>query len=252
MKEIIILFIFYFLTLQAYTQDRYTIAGTVLNEDKEPIAYAAVYILNQHKGIPCDERGRFSFSFLPAEECKIQISAVGYRTGIWNLKAGNNLQQTFILAQNKITLEEVVVSGNNEKLVKTKSTQNIVKISRAYIEENFSGSLMQSLEGIPGVKAMSIGSGQSKPAIRGLGFNRMLVAENGIKHEGQQWGEDHGLEIDQFAIDGIEIIKGPGSLLYGSDAIGGVISLRNDYIPTDSLLLRAKKRNCPSTGLIGI
>lgn len=231
MKEIIILFIFYLLTVQAYTQDRYTIAGTVLNEDKEPIAYAAVYILNQHKGIPCDERGRFSFSFLPAEACKIQISAVGYRTGIWSLKAGNNLQQTFILAHDKITLEEVVVSGNNEKLVKTKSTQNIVKISRAYIEENFSGSLMQSLEGIPGVKAMSIGSGQSKPAIRGLGFNRMVVAENGIKHEGQQWGEDHGLEIDQFAIDGIEIIKGPGSLLYGSDAIGGVISLRNDYIP---------------------
>ena len=60
---------------------------------------------------------------------------------------------------------------------------------------------MQSLRGIPGVKAMSIGSGQSKPTIRGLGFNRMVVTEDGIKHEGQQWGDDHGLEIDQFAID---------------------------------------------------
>lgn len=79
---------------------------------------------------------------------------------------------------------------------------------------------MQSLSSIPGVKAINIGSSQSKPAIRGLGFNRMAVTENGIKHEGQQWGEEHGLEIDQFAVDCVEIIKGPAALLYGSDAIG--------------------------------
>lgn len=79
MKEIIILFIFYFLTLQAYTQDRYTIAGTVLNEDKEPIAYAAVYILNQHKGIPCDERGVFHFRFCRQKNAK-------YKSVLWGIE----------------------------------------------------------------------------------------------------------------------------------------------------------------------
>ncbi|MDR2773170.1 MAG: TonB-dependent receptor plug domain-containing protein, partial [Tannerella sp.] len=115
------------------------------------------------------------------------------------------------------------------------SPQNVVQIGESLLKKNFSGSLMQSLEKNPGIKAMSIGSGQSKPAIRGLGFNRMLVAENGIKHEGQQWGEDHGLEIDQFALDNIEIVKGPGALFYGSDAIAGVINLKSSYIPQETL-----------------
>jgi len=108
-----------------------------------------------------------------------------------------------------------------------------VEVGRSYIENNFSGTLMHSLSDIPGVQAQSIGSGQSKPAIRGLGFNRIAVAVDGIKHEGQQWGDDHGLEIDQFNIDRVEVIKGPGALMYGSDAIGGVLGLYTNYLPME-------------------
>ncbi|MDR0699169.1 MAG: TonB-dependent receptor [Tannerella sp.] len=142
-------------------------------------------------------------------------------------------------AQNKrdtvVLLNEVIVNAYSKRNVQMRSSQNVVQISESLLKRNFSGSLMHSLEKIPGVKAMSIGSGQSKPAIRGLGFNRLLVAENGIKHEGQQWGDDHGLEIDQFALDNIEIVKGPGALLYGSDAIAGVINLKSSYIPQKTL-----------------
>lgn len=112
-----------------------------------------------------------------------------------------------------------------------RSSQSGILVSRDFMEKNLAGSLMQTLEGIPGVRAMSIGSGQSKPIIRGLGFNRMVVAEDGIKHEGQQWGDDHGLEIDQFSIDHAEVLKGPAALLYGSDAIGGVLSLYTNHVP---------------------
>lgn len=138
-------------------------------------------------------------------------------------------------AQNKsdtiVSLDEIVVEGNSRRAILMKSPQNVVLVGQSFLKQNFAGSLMQSLEKIPGVQAMSIGSGQSKPAIRGLGFNRMLVAENGVKHEGQQWGDDHGLEIDQFALDNVEIIKGAGALYYGSDAISGVINLKSSYIP---------------------
>ncbi|MBR4821678.1 MAG: TonB-dependent receptor, partial [Bacteroidales bacterium] len=106
-----------------------------------------------------------------------------------------------------------------------------VEVGRNYIENNFSGTLAGSLSAIPGVQARAIGSGQSKPAIRGLGFNRIAVAVDGIKHEGQQWGDDHGLEIDQFAVDRVEVIKGPGALMYGSDAIGGVLGIYTNYLP---------------------
>ncbi len=139
---------------------------------------------------------------------------------------------TYSVSDSTVTLHGVTVKGQQGKDYQMRTSQSAVQVDRDYLQQNFSGSLMQTLEGIPGVKAMSIGSGQSKPMIRGLGFNRMVVSDNGIKHEGQQWGDDHGLEIDQFAIDRVEVIKGPGALLYGSDAIGGVLSLYGNHIPT--------------------
>ena len=132
-----------------------------------------------------------------------------------------------------VSLQGVTVTENARRDYQMRTSQSAVQVSHAYLEQNFAGSLMQSLEGIPGVKAMSIGSGQSKPTIRGLGFNRMAVTEDGVKHEGQQWGDDHGLEIDQFAIDRAEVVKGPAALLYGSDAIGGVLNLFTNHIPTE-------------------
>ena len=131
-----------------------------------------------------------------------------------------------------VTLGEVVVGGSTGATgVQMRSALNTVGADSRYIEDNFGGSLMQSLSGLPGVRAMSIGSGSSKPMIRGLGFNRVVVAENGMKHEGQQWGDDHGLEADQYAVDRVEVIKGPAALAYGSDAIGGVIDLHSDAPP---------------------
>ena len=128
-------------------------------------------------------------------------------------------------------IDTVIVAGLQRQNFQMRSSQSTVLVSHEYLQQYFAGSLMQTLEGIPGVKAMSIGSGQSKPTIRGLGFNRMVVSEDGVKHEGQQWGDDHGLEIDQFAIDRAEVTKGPSALLYGSDAIAGVVKLYSNQVP---------------------
>ena len=116
-------------------------------------------------------------------------------------------------ADSTITLSGMTVTGNSQHDFQMKSSQNKVQVSHEYIQQHFEGSLMQTLQTIPGVKAMAIGSGQSKPAIRGLGFNRLAVSEDGIKHEGQQWGDDHGLEIDQFAIDRAEVINSKNKMV---------------------------------------
>ncbi|MBQ9312239.1 MAG: TonB-dependent receptor [Bacteroidales bacterium] len=133
-----------------------------------------------------------------------------------------------------VFLNEISIKSNAEKEFQLSSSQNKVQVDKEFLENHFAGSLMQSLEEIPGVKAMTIGSGQSKPTIRGLGFNRLAVTENGIKHESQQWGDDHGLEINGFAIDRAEVIKGPSALEYGSDAIGGVLNLYTNHTPIDN------------------
>ena len=132
------------------------------------------------------------------------------------------------------TLGPASIYGESKRQELMHLTIGSVEVGRNYIENNFSGTLMQSLSAIAGVQARSIGSGQSKPAIRGLGFNRIAVTVDGIKHEGQQWGDDHGLEIDQFAVDRIEVVKGPGALLYGSDAIGGVLGIYTNYLPIEA------------------
>lgn len=129
-------------------------------------------------------------------------------------------------------LEEVLVIDQAE-MIRREESNSIELVRQDFIRENRGGSLMKSLERVPGVNLIGIGSGASKPLIRGLGFNQVMVVENGIKHEGQQWGADHGLEVDQYAADQIVIIKGPASFKYGSDAIAGVIDIREKLAPTE-------------------
>ncbi len=102
-------------------------------------------------------------------------------------------------------------------------SQTVLLIDSGLVQLHRGQTLAGMLENLPGVQAMTIGAGAAKPVIRGMGFNRIAVVDNGIKHEAQQWGGDHGLEIDPFRTDPIHIIKGPASLIYGSDAMGGVV-----------------------------
>lgn len=129
-----------------------------------------------------------------------------------------------------LQLDEVTITASHRH-ANPISSQSSVEVDAAYLNEQIPVSLAKGLDAIAGVQASSIGSGQSKPAVRGLGFNRLAVMHDGIRHEGQQWGDDHGLEIDRFANDHIEIIKGASALLYGSDAVGGVLLLSSGNKP---------------------
>ncbi len=129
-------------------------------------------------------------------------------------------------------LNEVIVNGNAAEKRKKEESLNVETVNSSFIQRNLGGSLMQSLQKLPGVKTISIGSGGSKPLIRGLSFNQVIVVENGLKHEGQQWGADHGLEIDQYAVNRVEIIKGPSSFIYGSDAVGGAVNIKPLPLPS--------------------
>ncbi|MDR1581917.1 MAG: TonB-dependent receptor [Prevotellaceae bacterium] len=131
-------------------------------------------------------------------------------------------------------LNEVVVNGSYKNNVNRNSALQVDIVNKSFLYEHFTGSLMQTLKHIPGVHSMDIGSGFSKPMIRGMGFNRISVTENGIKQEGQQWGADHGLEIDAFGVERVTIRKGPSSLLYGSDAMGGVIEISQLPAPSEN------------------
>lgn len=128
-------------------------------------------------------------------------------------------------------LKEVIIRDQRLQLRQQTEALNVETVNSDFIQRHLGGSLMKSLERLPGIKTIGIGSGQSKPLIRGLGFNRVVVIDKGVKHEGQQWGADHGLEIDQFAAAEVELVKGAASFRFGSDAIAGVIDLKPQPLP---------------------
>jgi iron complex outermembrane receptor protein len=123
------------------------------------------------------------------------------------------------------TLDEVVVSGSYRNIISRNAAQPVDVADGTFLTWHFTGNLVQTLDNMAGIRSMDIGAGFAKPMIRGMGFNRIVVAENGVKQEGQQWGADHGLEIDAFSVERVVVRKGPASLLYGSDAMGGAIEI---------------------------
>lgn len=138
------------------------------------------------------------------------------------------------LIDNHTKVEELKMSIVAERMHASTAvahTLDYVYLGRNSLLRKQGNTFINTLESIPGVRAMTTGVGVAKPVIRGLGMNRVIVNEFGIKQEGQQWGGDHGLELDQFNVDRVEVLKGPVSVMYGSDGIGGVINILPPIIP---------------------
>lgn len=190
-----------------------------------------------NKGTITNQSGEFSIANLPKGKLKIQFSFVGYNTNIQtvNISTGNNVLDVK-LSVAIIESQEIVISGGYIG----SQHENAVKIDVLKSKDIFlSGTpnLMESLTKIPGIDMIAKGQGVSKPVIRGLSMNNILVMDNGVRIENYQFSEDHPLGIDGNSIERVEVIKGPASLLYGSDAIGGVLNfIKEAPAPTGKIL----------------
>jgi iron complex outermembrane receptor protein len=217
-----------------YSQISHHITGTVVDENDRPLPETTIALSPGNIGTSADADGRYFFSGIQPGKYVMYASYVGYEDYTDTLIIDHNMQWDIRMKSSLVNLQEVVVTGDYAEIRKREASLNLELVNEKYLKQNLGGSIMTSLERLPGVSTIEIGSGQSKPVIRGLGFNRVVVVENNIKHESQQWGTDHGLEIDQYAIDRAEVILGPASLMFGSDAIGGVIDLKSSQLPADN------------------
>lgn len=232
MKKLLFILTGLFLCLlYSYSQKPYTIAGVVSDEEGLPLPGATIVVSPGSHGVVSGEDGRYSISGIQPGACFLTASFLGYEQYIDSLKLSDNIVLNIQMEPALQNLQEVEISGEYAHIRSREESLNLEVVNDEFLKQNLGGSLMKSLERLPGVDAFGIGSGQSKPVIRGLGFNRVVVIDQGIKHQGQQWGSDHGLEIDQYSVDQVEVIKGPSSMMYGSDAIGGVIKLDQTELP---------------------
>jgi iron complex outermembrane recepter protein len=204
-----------------------TLSGTVVEKDKtSPLEGASVYIPDLKVGAITDKNGFFKFNSLPSGTYLVEIRYVGYSTFYQNVDFSKSPVLNVQLTLSTIEADEVVVTGVSKATQIKRAPIPIVAVTKGYIDQHSaSGNVIDEVASLPGVSAVTTGPNISKPFIHGLGYNRVVTAEDGIRQEGQQWGDEHGIEVDQNSIDRIEIIKGPASLSFGSDAIAGVVNL---------------------------
>ncbi len=196
-------------------------------QSKQPLPGAVVSIPDLKIAVPTDENGNFEMDNLPSEgKYIIQIRYIGYKSINQTLDLAKKTDLHFFLETSAVEAGEVVVTGVSKATEVKKSPIPLVAINKTFIEQHAAaGNVIDLIANIPGVSTVTTGPNVSKPFIHGLGFNRVVTLMDGIRQEGQQWGDEHGIEVDQNSVDRIEIIKGPASLSYGSDAIGGVVNL---------------------------
>jgi iron complex outermembrane receptor protein len=129
-----------------------------------------------------------------------------------------------------LQLNELTVTGVAGDTKLKRSTAPVSIVSPQELRSTASTNIIDAIAHQPGVSQLTTGGSISKPIIRGLGYNRVVVMSEGVRQEGQQWGDEHGVEVDGSSVNSVEILKGPASLMYGSDAMAGVVILHSQPI----------------------
>ena len=240
MKHIFIYVLLVFAIQTTYSQN--TIQGKVTEKNtNEALAFVNVYIPQLEKGTATDENGNFEIKTIPNGSYKIVISSIGYETFSETIQVPINETMLIELTSSAIEMEEIIISTPFHKL----QSENVMKVEQekvANLKAKGSVTLSDGITSIAGVESITTGVSIGKPVIRGLSSNRVLVYTQGVRLENQQFGDEHGLGINAEGIESVEVIKGPASLLYGSDALGGVLYLNPE---------RFASANSSSTSLSG-
>jgi iron complex outermembrane receptor protein len=207
-------------------QDR-IITGTVKDADtKQPLAYCSVFFPQTSLGTTTDGTGKFKID-VPEKikSTKLVYAYIGYKTDTVDLITAQNDYKIYLkVKQNK--LNEVVITGVSKATLIRENPQVVESITPKQIEQTIENNVIDAIsKNASGLEAVKTGPNVSKPFINGLGYNRVLTLYDGMRVETQQWGDEHGVPLDDYIIERAEVIKGPASLMYGSDAIAGVLSL---------------------------
>lgn len=203
------------------------LSGTITDKaGGQALGGASISIPDLKKGAIADDKGKYIIKGIPKGIYLVEISYIGYATFTQRVSFSKSITLDAQLKSSSMEEDAVIVTGVSRATNIKLAPVPMVAVSKAEINMNAAaGNVIAEIANVPGVSAVTTGPNISKPFIRGLGYNRVVTAEDGIRQEGQQWGDEHGIEVDQNAIDRVEVIKGPASLTFGPDAIGGVVNL---------------------------
>jgi iron complex outermembrane receptor protein len=199
-------------------------------EDQKVVPFATIYIKELGTGTATDESGYFRLDGLCEGNYTLVCSHVGCDHAVEKVELKDSTQLNFALSHSAANLTSIEVIA---KPVEQQSIGSLQKLDGLKLQESLQGTLAGTIGNLPGVSILSTGATIAKPVINGLHSDRVLVLQNGIKIEGNQWGTEHAPEIDPFSAGNIEVEKGAGALVYGPEAIGGVVSVKSPRLPSE-------------------
>ncbi|MEQ1676314.1 MAG: TonB-dependent receptor [Chitinophagaceae bacterium] len=231
-----------------------TLTGKVTDaKTGEVLPGASIYFIDDKIGAIADIAGKYVLTNIPNGHHVVEISHAGYSTLVEHLELNTNTEKDFALSSVVVENQGVIVTGVSGATSIRKTPVPVTSIRKTALLQTPSVNIIDALSHVPGVSQLSTGPAISKPFIRGLGYNRVVVINDGVRQEGQQWGDEHGTEIDEMSVAKAEVLKGPASLMYGSDALAGVIHFITNIPVAEGVLKANILSNYQSNnGLTGI
>ena len=227
MKKVIILLLIFVVVSRVYSSGLSArISGTVTEEDGTPIQYANIILTEIGIFTTTESKGHYEFTNVPYGNYLLTFSRTGYKTKILSLEIKqSDVNYNTFLENTLIETPTIDVTSSFEAQDISNSTFSISTIDSKKLTGSSGEILSSVISDLPGVNSITTGISIGKPVIRGLTSNRVLILNDGVKQEAQQWGDEHSAEISLYDLDRIEILRGPVSLLYGSDGLGGVVNI---------------------------
>ena len=226
------LFISLSVSAQTAPEFEFTFNGNILDRDtKRPLVSASVFISELKMGTVTDHHGEFHFRHIARGIYTVEIRYLGYEETVVSVEISKDTSRNFYLKPFDYELSEVTVTGKKDPTSLTGSSQVVTVLTSLDIDKKRGQTIAQVMENIPGVTTLNTGPSISKPVIRGLHSQRIIVLNDGVSQEGQQWGGEHAPEIDPFSPGEIQVLKGAAGVEYGANAIGGVIRIDQAPLP---------------------
>lgn len=252
-KIYIIICVFFAVTLNSYAQNKTSLNGVITDQNTgESLIGVSVYFPDLKTSSLTDTNGRYEFENLPKTKLLLQISYLGYQQIIEVIDLSTSSTQNFMMKESVTELGEVAITGLSKAAEIKRTPSPISVVTSKQLKQSTATNIIDALTTQPGISQVTTGVGISKPVIRGLGYNRVLVINDGIRQEGQQWGDEHGIEIDEYAVHRVEVLKGPATLVFGSDAMAGVINMQpKPTLPKGSIKGSILTNYQTNNGLVG-
>ena len=242
--KIIILSFFIFISVHAFAKNtpcklKGSLSGVITDgATGKPLSGVSVFISETRSGTTTNAKGEYFINSISEGTHLAEYSHVGYSTLALQITIMGDTKKDVILNTSVVENNAVVVTGVSRASQLKKVPFQVAVMRKEELQQTTSTNIIDAITRKAGVSAISTGPAISKPVIRGLGYNRVLTMNDGVRQEVHQWGDEHGIEIDEASVNKIEILKGPASLVYGSDAMAGVVNIITN-VPTPSNTLKA-------------